>query len=290
MGEGDRVEGRAIGAGGGAVAIAEVDDGLVDFGEGMDAPEAFGAGEIGGLVWVKAGEIIGGGEGATDFELGLEFEVDGEWSGVEGAEEEGGGVGWRGGRCGEFVGGVGSGEIFGRRRRGKERGEGWWRWELEMEPEGLASGGGATFEGVEEGDVGGFGEWDEWWVEVVFGVGDLTAEEFVEDLGESDGVSGWGGAFGEVFGAADEGLGVLFAEGRDDWGRGRVKGNDFQGKPRPPVRWEIDDVEGIDGGREFEKEGIGEGVGWWEVEIVEEIEDGGSGVEEEGDLFWEEGG
>ena len=113
MGEGDRVEGRAIGAGGGAVAIAEVDDGLVDFGEGMDAAEACGAGEIGGLVWVKAGEIIGGGEGATDFELGLEFEVDGEWSGVEGAEEEGGGVGgrgWRGGRCGEFVGGVGRGE------------------------------------------------------------------------------------------------------------------------------------------------------------------------------------
>jgi len=113
VGEGDSVEGRAIGAGGGAVAIAEVDDGLVDFGDGMDATEAFGAGGIGGSLWVKAGEIIGGGEGATDFELGLEFEVDGEWSLVEGAEEEGGArLGWR---LGEVVGG---GEIFGWRRRG----------------------------------------------------------------------------------------------------------------------------------------------------------------------------
>jgi hypothetical protein len=91
MVEGDRVEEGAIDAGGGAIAIAEADEGLVDFGEGMDATEAFGAGEIGGLVWVKAGEIIGGGSGATEFELGLEFEVDGEGAGVEGAEEEGGG-------------------------------------------------------------------------------------------------------------------------------------------------------------------------------------------------------
>ena len=69
-----------------------------------------------------------------------------------------------------------------------------------------------------------------------------------------------------------------------------MKGNDFQGKIRPFAWWEIDDVQGIDGGGEFEKEGIGEGWWWWEAEIVEEIEDRGSGVEEEGDLFWEEGG
>jgi len=161
---------------------------------------------------------------------------------------------------------------------------------LELEPEGLASGGGATFEGGEEGDVGGFGESDEWWVAMGFGLGDLTTEEFVEDLGESDGVSGWVGFFGGVFGDADEGFGVLFAGGRDDGVWGWVKGNDFQGEFRPCAWWEMDDIEGIDGGGEFQEEGIGEGWWWWEAEIVEEIEDRGSGVEEEGDLFWEEGG
>ena len=146
MGEGDFVEERAIDAGDGAIAIAEADNGLVDFGEGMDAAEAFGAWEIVGLVWVKAGEIIGGGSGATEFELGLEFEVDGEGAGVERAEEEeGGGRDGRGGRGGSVGAGDLGGEIFGRRRRWRwgrreGRGEGWRRGELEIAPEGLAIG------------------------------------------------------------------------------------------------------------------------------------------------------
>jgi hypothetical protein len=47
----------------------------------------------------------------------------------------------------------------------------------------------------------------------LFVEGDLTAEEFVEEFGESDGVSGWDGALGKFFGDADESLGVLFAKG-----------------------------------------------------------------------------
>jgi hypothetical protein len=69
-----------------------------------------------------------------------------------------------------------------------------------------------------------------------------------------------------------------------------VKGNDFQGKIRPTVWGEIEDGERIDRGRELEEEGIGEGTGCLEMVTGEEIEDGGSGVEEEGEFIGEEGG
>ena len=116
-------------------------------------------------------------------------------------------------------------------------------------------------ESGEEGGVGGFVEGDEWGVAVVIGEGDLPAEEIVEDFGESDGISGGDGAWGKVFGDADESLGVLFAKGGWYCGRGWVKGNDFQAEIRPTVWGEMEEGEWIDRGREFEEEGLGEGVG-----------------------------